>query len=134
MEIRQFRAVIRARNFERTCRFYGETLSLPRLQSWDRDDGRGALYQAGSGVLEVLGRAAGAAARDRERDESFDYQGPHHKMVLVMMVPSAEKAYQELLGRDRNIPGGLRRDGDGSLLFDTHDPDGVRVIFKQIAD
>jgi len=50
-----------------------------------------------------------------------------------MMVPSADKAYQELLGRDRNIPGGLRKDADGSLVFDTHDPDGVRVFFKQIA-
>ena len=103
MEIRQFRVVVRARSFERTCRFYGQTLSLPRLQSWDR-----------------------------ERDESFDYQGPHHKLVLVMLVPSAEKAYEELLQRDRNIPGGLRQDGDGCLIFDTHDPDGVRIVFKQL--
>jgi hypothetical protein len=131
MEIRQLRVVVRAKNFERTCRFYGETLSLPRLQSWDRGDGRGALYQAGAAVVEVLGRPAGTAARDREHDESFDYQGPHHKLVLVMLVPSAEKAYEELLGRDKNIPGGLRKDADGSLLFDTHDPDGVRIVFKQ---
>jgi catechol 2,3-dioxygenase-like lactoylglutathione lyase family enzyme len=133
MEIRQFRVVVRAKSFERTCRFYGETLSLPRLQSWDREDGRGALYQAGAAVIEVLGRAAGGAAADRERDESFDYQGPHHKAVLVMLVPSAEKAYQELLGRDPNIPGGLRQDADGGLLFDSHDPDGMRVVFKQLA-
>lgn len=134
MEIRQFRTVLRAKSFERTCRFYGETMSLPRLQTWDREDGRGALFQAGAGVIEVLGRAAGTAERDRERDESFDYQGPHHKLVLLLLVPSAEKVYQELLLRDRNIPGGLRQDADGSLLFDTHDPDGVRVIFKQMDD
>ncbi len=71
--------------------------------------------------------------RDRERDEAFDYQGPHHKVVLVMVVPSAEKAYEELLLRDKNIPGGLRQDADGCLLFDTHDPDGVRIVFKQAA-
>ena len=129
MEIRQFRVVVRARRFDRTCAFYGETLALPRVQNWERDDGRGALFQAGPGIVEVLGRAA--RAETRERDESFDYQGPHHKLVLVMLVPSAEKAYQEMLFRDKNIPGGLRQDGDGSLLFDTHDPDGVRVIFKE---
>jgi catechol 2,3-dioxygenase-like lactoylglutathione lyase family enzyme len=129
MEIRQFRVVIRARSFERTCAFYGETLALPRLQNWEREDGRGALYQAGSAVVEVLGRGAGEATR--QRDENFDYQGPHHKLVLVLLVPSAEKAYQELLFRDKNIPGGLRQDADGALIFDTHDPDGVRVIFKQ---
>ena len=33
MDIRQFRVVIRAKSFERTCRFYGETLALPRLQT-----------------------------------------------------------------------------------------------------
>ena len=132
MEIRQFRVVVRAKSFERTCRFYGETLSLPRLQNWDREDGRGALYQAGAAVIEVLGRPAGTADRDRERDEAFDYQGPHHKLVMVMAVPSAEKAYEELLLRDKNIPGGLRQDADGCLLFDTHDPDGVRIVFKQV--
>ncbi|HVT15784.1 MAG TPA: VOC family protein [Thermoanaerobaculia bacterium] len=129
MEIRQLRVVVRAKNFDATCRFYGEVLALPRLQNWEREDGRAALFQAGSGVIEVLGRPAGVERK--QRDEAFDYLGPHHKLVLVLEVPSAEKAYEELLFRDRNIPGGLRRDADGGLIFDTHDPDGVRIIFKQ---
>jgi hypothetical protein len=110
MEIRQFRVVLKARDFERTCSFYGETLALPRLQSWDRETGRGALYQAGNAVIEVLGRGHGA---DEGRDEAYDYQGPQHKMVLVLHVPSAEKAYEELIFRNRNIPGGLSTDTDG---------------------
>jgi hypothetical protein len=31
MEIRQLHLVVRAKNFERTCRFYDHTLALPRL-------------------------------------------------------------------------------------------------------
>jgi len=130
MEIRQFRVVLKARDFDRTCSFYGETLALPRLQSWDREGGRGALYQAGSGAIEILGRAHGA---DDERDEAFDYQGPQHKMTLVVHVPSAEKAYEELIFRNRNIPGGLFPDDNGVLVFSTHDPDGVKIIFRQTA-
>lgn len=130
MEIRQFRVVIRARNFERTCRFYGDALALPRLGNWDREDGRGALFQAGSGVIEVLGRPAGEDAGGN-LDESFEYQGPQHKMTLVMVVPSAEQAYAENHFREKNIPGGLRRDDQGNLVFETHDPDGVRIIFLQ---
>ncbi len=128
MEIRQFRVVIRAARFDRTCRFYEESLSLPRLESWDREDGRGALYQAGSGVIEVQGRPAG---RDRGFDETFEYQGPQHKMSIVLAVASAEQAYSECLFRDKNIPGGLRKDEEDNLLFETHDPDGVRIIFRQ---
>ena len=128
MEIRQFRVVLKARDFDRTCAFYGETLALPRLQSWDRDSGRGALYQVGTGILEVLGRPHGES---EGRDQTYDYQGPKHKMVLVVNVPSAPKAYEELLVRDRNVPGGLRPDGDGALVFETHDPDGVKVLFRQ---
>ena len=128
MEISQFRVVIRARNFEVTCRFYGETLALPRMQSWDREDGRGALYQAGAGVVEIQGQAHGSTAA---RDEAYDYQGPQQKLMLNLVVPSAEKAYEELLFRDRNLPGGLRQERDGSLVFETHDPDGVKVLFRQ---
>ena len=128
MEIRQFRVVLKARDFERTCSFYGETLALPRLQSWDRENGRGALYQAGNAVIEVQGRGHGS---EGERDEAFDYQGPQHKMVLVLHVPSAEKAYEELIFRNRNIPGGLSTDTDGIMTFGTHDPDGVKIVFRQ---
>jgi len=127
MEIRQFRVVLRAHDFDRTCAFYGETLALPRLQSWDRENGRGAIYQAGTGVIEVLGRAHGT---DSGRDERFDYHGPDHKLEIALTVASAERAYEEILFRDRNIPGGLRTDPDGATIFGTHDPDGVRILFR----
>jgi catechol 2,3-dioxygenase-like lactoylglutathione lyase family enzyme len=128
MEIRQFRVVLKARDFDRTCSFYGETLALPRLQSWDREGGRGALYQAGTGVIEIQGRGHGAG---EGRDEAFDYQGPQHKMTVVLHTPSAEKAYEELIFRNRNIPGGLHPGDDGALVFATHDPDGVKIVFRQ---
>ena len=127
MQIRQFRVVLKAKNFERTCNFYGEVLALPRLQSWDDEDGRGALFQAGPGAVEVIGRP-----RDSHGwDEAFDYQSPLHKLVLSWVVPSAERAYEELLFRDKNVPGGLRRGSDGALTFETHDPDGVRILLRE---
>jgi len=129
MEIRQFRVVVRAKNFERSCRFYGESLALPRLQSWDGEGSRGAVYQAGPAMVEVLGRPAGESSG--VRDEVFEYQGPQHKLTLTVVVPSAEKAYEEILFRDKNIPGGLRREADGSLIFETHDPDGVKIVYRQ---
>jgi len=129
MEIRQFRVVLRARNFDRTCRFYAEVLTLPRLSNWDNDEGRGAIFQVGSGAIEVLGRVRGI--EDTAYDETYDFVGPRQKLLLSIQVPSAEQVYEELIFRDRNVPGGLRTDGDGALVFETHDPDGVKILFKQ---
>ena len=128
MEIRDFRLVLRARDFDRTCRFYEVVLGLPRLNEWDHSTLRGALFQAGGGALEVIGRVRGAGSG---RDEAFDYQGPDQKLTLLLLVPSAQKAYEELLFRDKNIPGGLRHTTDGVALFETHDPDGVRIELRE---
>lgn len=130
MEIRQFRVVIRAKHFDRTCKFYQDSLALPRLQTWERDDARGSVFQAGEALIEVVGRPAGGES-PLAFDEAHDYQGPKHKLTIELTVPSAEKAYEELLFRDKNIPGGLRKDAAGTLLFETHDPDGVRILYRQ---
>jgi catechol 2,3-dioxygenase-like lactoylglutathione lyase family enzyme len=128
MDIRQFRVVLRARSFERTRRFYAEVLALPELASWQGEGGRGALFEAGTGVVEVLGRAEEGG---RDRDEAFDYQGPRHKLTLTLVVPSAERAYETLHFRDPNLPGGLSEDPEGGLQFATHDPDGVQIVFRE---
>ena len=131
MEIRQFRLALNARRFDRTCRFYTEILGLPRLRSWEGKDGRVALYQAGPGVVEVRGRTR--EREGNEKEEAFDYQGPEQKMVITLLVPSAEEAYERLLLNDRNIPGGLTTLPDGSLAFETHDPDGIRIRLCEAA-
>ena len=130
MEIRQFRVVVRAADFDRSCRFYGEVLSLPRVQNWERENGRGALYQAGPSLIEIQGRPRAQENR-RQRDESFSYQGPDHKLTITLIVASAEKTYERLIFRDKNIPGGLRKDPDGVMVFETHDPDGVKIVCRQ---
>ena len=129
MEIRQSRVVLRAKHFDRATQFYGETLALPRIQSWEREDGRGACFLAGQTVIEILGRPQGELGD--LRDEVFDYEGPAQKLTLTLLVPSAEKAYEEIQFRERNIPGGLRTEVDGTLVFETHDPDGLKILFRQ---
>lgn len=131
MEIDQTRIVLKARRFDRTVQFYEQVLGFPRLSSWESDGGRRALFQMGGAVVDVRGRARGAEGS--ERDEAYDYTGPDHKLLIELDVPSAEATYQEHLFRDKNIPGGLRQ-VDGGLVFETHDPDGVKLLFRERSD
>ncbi len=129
MEIQEFRVVLRARDFDATNRFYGEILGLPHLRRWDDDSGRGVLYQAGTALIEILGRQPGPPGTYGQ--DEFNYQGPLHKMTLTLRVPSAEGAYEQLIFREKNIPGGLKHLPDGKLAFETHDPDGVKILFLE---
>ena len=128
MEIRQFRVVLKARRFDRTCRFYNEILGLPTLRRWEGKPGRGALFQAGTGVVEVQGRSREA---EKQPIEAYDHQGPAQKMTLTLQVTSAEQAYERLLLADPNIPGGLMTLADGTLAFETQAPDGVRIRLSE---
>lgn len=129
MEIEQFRVTVKAREFENTCRFYGETLALPQVGEWERTGLAGRLYQAGPAVIEVVGRAPGSPLRPD--DAVFEYRGPDQKLVLRVAVPSPRKTYDELIFRNQNIPGGMLEDEDGTAVFQTRDPDGVRIIFHE---
>lgn len=132
MEIQQFRVTLRTRDYERTCSFYGETLALPRIDAWEHEDLQGSIYQAGPGVIEVLGRVPG---KPRRGDDSlFEYRGPAHEIEIAFEVPSPEKAYDDLIFRQKNIPGGMTTDEDGHPIFATRDPDGVRIVFRKTAD
>lgn len=131
MDFREFRVVVRAKRFDRSCKFYQETLALPRVGEWQSDGLRGSIYQAGAAQVEVVGRATEGPLG---WDETFDFVGPEQKVTITLVVPSAEKAYETLLFRDRNIPGGLRHDERGALVFATHDPDGLDIVFREDGD
>ena len=105
MDIERFRVTVRARDFERTCRFYGETLALPEVGSQEEGDLLSRTYQAGPGNLEVVGRAPDSP--HRADDAVFEYRGPNQKVEISLVVDSPQKVYDELIFRNKNIPGGM---------------------------
>lgn len=128
MDIERFRVTVRAREFERTCRFYGETLALPKVGSRTEGDLVAAQYQAGPATIEVIGRAPDTPRRGD--DGVFEYRGPDQKLEISLLVDSPQKVYDELIFRNQNIPGGMHELADGSVVFQTSDPDGVRILFR----
>ena len=124
MEIGEFCLVLQAEDFARTCRFYGEILALPRVRSYEGEQGRSATFRAGSTLIEIRDRGT-SPSRRRRRAAPAD--GP----ALELLVPSAELVYEQMVFRHRNIPGGLSFAADGSKVFVTHDPDGVQIVFHE---
>jgi len=60
---RELRTVIAVDDFDEVIKFYRDTVGLPVESEWDRDDGRGILFDAGRAVLEIF---------DRKQQESND--------------------------------------------------------------
>jgi predicted enzyme related to lactoylglutathione lyase len=129
MEIRQSRVMIRTANFERAMKFYAGALALPQIQSWNRETERGAVFQAGSALIEILGPPAGEDVR--LNDERFNSQGPRLQVMIVLEVASAEQARQDIFSRDKSVAGPMTKDDQGRLCFVTSDPDHLRIVFRE---
>ena len=57
-----------------------------------------------------------------------------HVEADAIIVRVAERMRSEagsVLLADRNIPGGLVTRADGSMAFETHDPDGIKVLLTE---
>jgi lactoylglutathione lyase len=54
--VTELRMVVTVDDFEEAIRFYGETLGLEVGEQWDREDGRGVIFEAGRATLEVFDR------------------------------------------------------------------------------
>ena len=118
MEARQFRFVAFARDFSRTVEFYESKLGMGRIESWDRDDGKGALLSAGgNAVVEVLGAAGDGIDRSR---------GAVSGVMLSLEVDSTDEWRARLAGAGLECSP-LADRAWGHRDFSVRDPDGVVV-------
>lgn len=61
--VRELRIALTVEDYERAVAFYRDALGMPERESWDRDDGRGTILEAGTATLELF---------DRRQAESLD--------------------------------------------------------------
>jgi lactoylglutathione lyase len=52
--VRELRVALTVSDYEQALAFYRDTLGLPVVESWDTDEGGGAVLDAGSATLELL--------------------------------------------------------------------------------
>nr|WP_225753344.1 VOC family protein [Actinotalea sp. Marseille-Q4924] len=105
-------------------RFYGDVLGMSTVESWDRPDGRGAVFApAGSvhgahvEVLDMPGRAVtGASPAD---------------VVLTFVVADVRAVHDALVDAGATIARGIEDTPWGHRSFGLDDPDGLRIWVVQ---
>lgn len=120
MEVLASRVLLHPAEFERTFRFYAETVGLHLFREWGAGAARGAVFFTGGGYLELSGRSEAAA--------------PPEKLALWWQVRDvdAEFARLEAAGVETvetpvDKPWGLR---EARIV----DPDGLLVVLVQVPE
>ena len=104
-------------DFDTTCRFYEDVLGCTLLETWDRDDGRGAYFGIGTvSLVEVFGAAHGAAPLTPPPVDAF---------AIVVVAPDVATARVIVLSNG-GVPGEIVDESWGRH-FDVADPDGICI-------
>jgi len=119
----EFRFIFRARDYEAAVTFYRDGLELSIIGSWNRGPAqRGTLFQAASGIIEVLALPPG--------EEYALLRG----VELAYEVDDVDKVYRRVQEKGLSIRGEIADKPWGHRAFSVTDPDEIKVILYSIID
>lgn len=123
---KRMRVAIRAYDLNRSLEFYRDQLGLSLITSWDRPDGAGHLLDAAGGVVELVGKSPGDAARG-----GWDFIMPVAKYEIIFEVANAQAAYDALKEKGLSPVGPPQQTAWGAISFTVLDPDETPIIYLQ---
>jgi predicted enzyme related to lactoylglutathione lyase len=119
MEVLSSRVLVRPTDFERSLRFYAESLGLHVYRQWSSGSTRGVVSFLGGGFLELSGSSR------TEADES---------VALWLQVRDVdavgrdlEEAGVDIIELPTDKPWGLRE-------MQIRDPDGMRIVIVEVPE
>jgi predicted enzyme related to lactoylglutathione lyase len=119
MEVLFSRVLLRPTDFERSFRFYAESLGLHVYREWSSGANRGVVFFLGGGFLELSGSSS---------------TEPSESVALWLQVPDVDTLGHELEVAGVDIvelptdkPWGLRE-------MQIRDPDGLRIVIVEIPE
>lgn len=121
------RAVIKVADYRKSFEFYHDVLGLKLSSSWQRKDSWGALFSAGSGVVEIIWFPSGDGLEDcnfrlQRKKISLDFEVNDIDILYTRLIDSG----LTVLDKPHDVPWGFR-------IFSVSDPDGVVISFLQTA-
>lgn len=120
--VQEFRVALTVDDFDGAAGFYGAALGMPTVESWDRPDGRGAIFDAGRATVEVLDRPQAEHVDRIEAGERVS--GP---VRLALEVRNLEAAKQALAARGLKPAAGPVETPWGDLNQRMRTPEAVQI-------
>ncbi len=119
MEVLSSRVLVRSTDFERSFRFYAESLGLHVYREWSSGSTRGVVFFLGGGFLEFSGSSR---------------TGANESVGLWLQVRDVDAVGDELEGAGVDIielptdkPWGLRE-------MQVRDPDGLSIVIVEVPE
>ncbi|HLY10744.1 MAG TPA: VOC family protein [Planctomycetota bacterium] len=124
----QFRFCYFTPKYEETVAFFGDGLELPLVESWDRDpDDRGSLFQAASGIIEVVVRPSGPSSH-RWDDR------PPQGACMVIEVADVDEVHRRSVSKNLPITQPLTNQSWGHRSFCLREPNGLSIyLFSELS-
>ncbi len=122
------RTIIHPADLERSLAFYGETLNLPVAREFGAGEGRGVVFFAGGGLIEVV------AARQPQLPSVSDGRPADGPVTLWLQVRSIDATVDELVGRGVDLVRPPTLEPWGLIEAWITDPDGLRIHLVEVPE
>jgi catechol 2,3-dioxygenase-like lactoylglutathione lyase family enzyme len=122
VRVLELRVALTVDDYEEALRFYRDGLGLEVTESWDRPDGRGAIFPVERATLEVLSKDMGETV---DRIEAGDrVSGP---VRLALEVEDPARAGERLMAAGAEFVGGPVVTPWGDVNVRVQAPDGMQL-------
>jgi len=119
MEVLSSRVLVRSTDFERSFRFYAESLGLHIYREWSSGSTGGVVFFLGGGFLELSGSS---------RTEASESVGLKLQVRDVdAVVHELQEAGVDIIELPTDKPWGLRE-------MQIRDPDGLRIVIVEVPE
>ena len=130
MDVLSSRTIIHPTDLDRSLAFYGDALDLPVAREFGSGDGRGVVFFAGGGLIEVVGGHADARADGPVTPRGAGGPG----VALWLQVRSMDDAVAGLSARGVALARRPQLEPWGLVEAWVDDPDGVRIHLVEVPD
>jgi catechol 2,3-dioxygenase-like lactoylglutathione lyase family enzyme len=126
--VSQFRFCYFTPKYEETVAFYRDGLELKLLEFWDRNaDDRGTLFQAASGIIEVVVRPKGPS------DHLWDDRPPQGASIVIE-VDDVDAVHRRVAAKQLPVTQELTNQSWGHRSFCLREPNGLSIyLFSELS-